>query len=78
MTTKNYPSGRALPAGGSTGTVLTKASTDDQDAAWTAPTLGTASANVAAVAADVTLPNLVTSYNDLLLKLKAAGLMVAD
>lgn len=78
MGTKNYPAGRALPAGGAIGNVLTKASTDDQDATWTAPTLGTPADNVAAVASDVSLPNLALSYNALLLALKAAGLMVAD
>lgn len=34
MGTKNYPAGRALPPGGTQGEVLTKASTDDQDATW--------------------------------------------
>jgi hypothetical protein len=31
----NFPSGRALPSNGAKGTVLTKASTTDEDAAWT-------------------------------------------
>lgn len=33
----NFPGGRALPPGGAKGTVLAKASTSDQDAAWTNP-----------------------------------------
>lgn len=74
---KNYPWGRAHPAGGSVGDVPIKQSTQDQDVAW-GPTLSTKAANVPAVAGAVTLPDLATSYNALLVALKAAGIMVAD
>jgi hypothetical protein len=78
VTSKNFPAGRPLPAGGSQGDVLTKQSDDDQDADWGAPALGTPADNVPAVATDVALVDLAASYNALLLALKAAGLMVAD
>lgn len=74
---KNYPFGRATPSGGAVGDVLVKQSTVDGDAAW-GPTLSTKAANIPAVAGNVTLPDLATSYNALLVALKAAGVMVDD
>lgn len=40
MPSKNFSAGRPLPPGGDTGDVLTKASPGDQDAEWSAPSVG--------------------------------------